>query len=295
MICTPAIEESNGADLDNLAVGLVDAAVTMMRTRSGRPLHPVGLGTWTFGDAPAASPDVEAEIAAIRYALRLGQNHIDTAEDYAHGGAEQVVGQAIQGLRREDLFVASKLWRDHVAKDTVRPAVEAMLQRLGTDYLDLLYIHYPWRHAPWREALPQIDELIDEGMICHLGVSNFDADQLQEAARLTKHWIAADQIPYSCSHRQAASAELVHVCQTSRTAVVAYRPLEQGDLVGNAVIVEIGRHHGATPAQVALAWLLAKDALPIPKALRRDHVEQNAAASGLRLLADDVALIDRSF
>lgn len=273
----------------------MDLTAAMIRTRSGLPLHPVGVGTWTFGDAPAGSPGTGAEVAAIRHAVRLGQNHIDTAEDYADGGAEKVVGQAIEGLRREDLFIASKLWRDHVARNTVRPTVEVMLQRLGTDYLDLLYIHHPWRHAPWQEALPQIDELIDAGLVRHLGVSNFDAGQVREASVLARHPIGAIQIRYSCSHREAATDELLRLCRANDMVVVAYRPLEQGNLVRSGTIVEIARRHEATPSQVALAWLLSKQALPIPKALRRDHVEQNAAAVDLRLSSDDVALIDRSF
>jgi diketogulonate reductase-like aldo/keto reductase len=238
---------------------------------------------------------MDPEAAAIRYALDLGQNHIDTAEDYADGGAERVVGTAIEGLHRANLFVASKLWKQHVASGTVRGAVEAMLRRLQTDYLDLLYIHHPWHAPPWQEAIPQIDDLIDEGVVRYLGVSNFDADRLREASALSRHAVMADQVLYNCRHRRDVTDALRRLCAENGTTIVAYRPLAQGELVGSGAIVAIARRSDATPAQVALAWLLARGALPIPKALGRDHIEQNAAVIDLRLSADDVALIDRSF
>ncbi len=275
--------------------GAVEHTATPMRTRSQGALHPVGTGTWTFGDAPIDSPGTDAEVAALRYAIRLGQNHIDTAESYAKGGAERVVGRAIADVPRDDLFVASKLWKDHVAESTVRAAVAAMLERLGTDYLDLLYIHHPWPNSPWREALPQIDDLIDEGVVRHLGVSNFDADQMREASMLARHPIAANQIEFSCSCRQEASDELAAFCRAHGTMIVAYRPLDQGKLIDHPMMVDLAKRHDATPAQIALAWVLAKDALPIPKALRTEHVAQNAAAIDVRLSADDIAILDRAF
>ncbi len=265
-----------------------------MRPKSGRPLHSIGVGTWTFGAAPGG-PQADREADAIRQAIVLGQNHIDTAEDYADGGAEQVVGRAIAGSRREDLFIASKLWKHHVAADTVRPAVEAMLRRLGTDYLDLLYIHHPWPEAPWRDAIPQIDRLIDEGTVCHFGVSNFNAEQLRDAAARSRHPIAANQIRYSCDWRLAASTAVVNWCRAHDVAIVAYRPLNEARLIGNPVLAAIGSRHHATPAQVALAWLVLKRAMPIPRALAADHVRENAAAAGVRLSPGDVAFIDRSF
>lgn len=265
-----------------------------MRPRSGRSLQAIGVGTWTFGGTPGG-PQAEREADAIRQAIALGQNHIDTAEDYADGGAEEVVGQAIAGLRREDLFIASKLWKNHVAVGTVGPAVEAMLRRLRTDYLDLLYIHHPWPKAPWRDALPQIDRLIDEGIVRHLGVSNFNVEQLREAAARSRHPIAANQVRYSCDWQLAASTALVNWCRAHDVAIVAYRPLNDARLIDNPVLAAIGSRQHATPAQVALAWLVTKRALPIPKALAADHVRQNAAAARVRLSMGDIALIERSF
>jgi diketogulonate reductase-like aldo/keto reductase len=170
-----------------------------------------------------------------------------------------------------------------------------MLRRLGTDYLDLLYIHHPWPDAPWREALPQIDGLIEEGVVRHLGVSNFAAAQLREASTLADHRIAANQIRFSCSQRKALDDELSHLCRVNGTSVVAYRPLDQGDLAANGIITDIAKRRQATPAQIALAWLVAKQTLPIPRASRLDHVTQNAAAIDIQLSTDDIVHIDRSF
>jgi diketogulonate reductase-like aldo/keto reductase len=252
------------------------------------------VGTWRYGAAPE-SAQRDREVGAIQRAIELGQNHIDTAEDYANGGAEQVVGRAIAGSRREHLFIASKLWKNHVAAGTVRPAVEAMLQRLRTEYLDLLYIHHPWPDAPWRDAVSQINALIDEGVVRHIGVSNFNAAQLCEAEMLSHHPISAEQIRYSCGYRPAATPDLVEWCRAHHVTIVAYRPLDDGRLVSNAVLADIGSQCDATPAQVALAWLATKGTLPIPKALTMHHVEQNAAAAAIRLSQNDVARIDRSF
>lgn len=262
-----------------------------MQTKSGQPLHPMGIGTWGFGEYPPFTPGAEAEEAAIRYAISLGQNHIDTAEMYAGGGAEQIIGRAIAQADREELFIASKLWKNHVANGMVRPAVEAILGRLGTDYLDLLYIHAPWFDAPWQEAIPQIDALIDEGLVRHFGVSNFDADHLRQALDMARHPIAVNQMHYSWAHQQEVTPELCELCNATGVTIVAYMPLEKGEVVNDALLRQLAQKYDAAPAQIALAWLLAQHALPIPKALQKAHIRQNAAATEVSLASEDVLRI----
>lgn len=266
----------------------MNIAVTGLHTKSGKPLHPIGIGTWGFGNYPLFSPGTNAEVAALQYALSLGQNHIDTAEMYAGGGAERVVGRAIESGDREDIFIASKLWKNHVADGTARPAVEAMLKRLGTDYLDLLYIHAPWFDAPWQAAVPQIDELVDEGVVRHFGVSNFNAERLQEALSLARHPIVADQMHYSLAHQQEVTPELRDVCTAHSIAFVAYMPLKQGEIAHDPLITQMAQKYDAAPAQIALAWLLAQDVLPIPKALQKIHSSQNATALTIGLTPEDI-------
>ncbi len=258
-------------------------------TKSGKPLHPIGIGTWAIGTHPIFSAETAAEVAALRQAIGLGQNHIDGAEMYADGGAEQVIGQAIHGETREDLFIASKIWKNHVANGMVRPAVEAMQKRLGTDYLDLLYIHAPWFDAPWQQAIPQIDQLIDEGIVRHFGVSNFNAERLSEALAITRHPIVANQMHYSWMHQTEVTSELRNMCNANDIAIVAYRPLERGDMLQQPILLDIAQRYGKTPAQIALAWALTQDCLLLAKAIRPEHVEQNIAATSIQLKPEDVA------
>jgi diketogulonate reductase-like aldo/keto reductase len=238
-----------------------------LRTVSGQRLHPIGIGTWGYGEYPTFSPGTEAEVAAVRHSLKLGQNHIDTAEMYANGGAE--------------------LWKNHVAKGLVRPAVEAMLKRLNTSYLDMLYIHAPWFDAPWQEAVPQINELIDEGTVRHFGVSNFNAARLQEVLSLTDHPIAVNQMHYNFAHRQELTLELKELHRLHNIVLVAYMPLGKGDLLGDTSLLSTAQKYRASPPQIALAWLLAQRALPIPKALRQVHIDQNLEAITISLSQED--------
>lgn len=262
--------------------------ITSLRTKSGQPLHPVGIGTWKLGEYPLFSPGTDAEVRSLQYALSLGQNHIDTAEMYANGGAERVVGQALEGRDRQDVFITSKLWKNHVAANTVRPAVETMLKRLGTDYLDMLYVHAPWFDAPWQEAIPQIDALIDEGIVRHLGVSNFNVQNLQTALSLARNPIAADQMHYSYAHRQEVPTTLRQLCVANGITLVAYRPIEAGELIDQPLLAELASKYSASATQIALAWLLSQGVLPIPKALSRAHIDENAAATAIDLSAADL-------
>lgn len=264
----------------------------MMQTKSGRPVHPIGIGTLGLGTYPLFSPGTRMEIEAIQYAISLGQNHIDTAEMYAKNGAEQLVGWAIEPTDRHDLFIASKLWKAHVAAGTVRAAVEGMLSRLNTSYLDVLYIHVPWPDVPWHEALPQIGELIDEGVVRYLGVSNFDADCLREALAKTSYPITTNQVQYSCTHQEAVPPELRQLHEANEISVVAYTPLDRGKALSHPAVRETADEHGGTPAQVMLAWLLAHQATPIPKATSKAHIRQNASAHTIALPAAAVARLD---
>lgn len=258
-------------------------AAKHLLTKSGLWLHPIGIGTWGLGEFSTFSPGAETEIKAIQYALSLGQNHIDTAEMYAKGGAEQIVGRAIKSSNREDIFIASKLWKNHVAEGTVRLAVEAMLERLDTNYIDMLYIHAPWFDEPWQEAISQIDDLINEGVVRYFGVSNFSLEKIQIATVLSKHGIAASQIHYSCLHQSEATPELKDYCTANNIQLIAYMPLEKGDVNDNTAIQSIAANHRVTAAQVALAWLLQKGAYPIPKATSRKHIDQNHMATNITL------------
>ena len=184
-----------------------------MQTKSGKSLHPIGIGTWLIAGSFESDPNAPyngakpvygnepQEIAAIRHSLLKGQNHIDCAELYGGFYTDEVVGRALAGELREDLYIADKLWKSSVAANKVRPAVEQMLTKLQTSYLDMLYIHAPWYDAPWEEAIPQINELIDKGIVRHFGVSNFNLEKMKQAIAISKHPITANQMNYNVLHK----------------------------------------------------------------------------------------------
>jgi len=168
-----------------------------------------------------------------------------------------------------------------------------MLEKLGTDYLDLLYIHYPFEDGPWQEAISQIDELIDEGIVRHLGVSNFTEDQMQEAAAIARHPIAANQMNYNVLYKVEVDQAFLDYCKQHSIELIAYQPVKRQEVLQNETIRSIAQAHGATPAQVALAWLLAKNTLPIPKATQKSHIDENVAAAELKLADEEISTLDR--
>jgi len=277
-----------------------------MKTRSNKAVHPIGVGTWGIssfnntanaeskyrGVEPAYGNE-ESEIEAIRYSISKGQNHLDCAEMYGGFYTDEVVGRAIAGLNREDLFIADKLWKTSVGTGRVRATVKQMLKKLGTEYLDMLYIHAPWEDVVWEEALPQIDELIDEGIVGGLAVSNFTVEQMKRALELSSHPILANQMHYNVLYKDEVNEEFVTFCQQNDIEIIAYRPIERQEVLHNETIQEIANMHNATPTQVALAWLLAKGTVPIPKAVQKPHIDENLGALDLELTDSNMETLSR--
>lgn len=276
-----------------------------MQTKSGKPVFPIGIGTWNIGGTfnpnnPTAKyigaepkyDNEEAEVAAIRYSIEKGQNHIDCAELYGAFHTDEVVGKAIAGLERSDLFIADKLWKTSVGQGLVRPTVEKMLQKLGTNYIDLLYIHVPWDGVNWQAAIPQIDELIDEGLVLGFGVSNFTVENMKEARSLAQHPIVANQMNYNVLYKDEVTKEFRVYCKQSNIQIVAYQPIKRQEVLENTTIQEIAKKHNATPAQVALAWLIAQGALPIPKAINLSHIDENVMAANIHLSENEMLTLN---
>lgn len=276
-----------------------------MKTKSGKSLFPIGIGTWNIGsvftpDTNAKYKGVEpnydneaAEIEAIRYSISKGQNHIDCAELYGGFHTDEVIGKAIAGIKREDLYIADKLWKTSVTKGTVRTTVEQMLRKLGTDYLDMLYIHAPWKGIDWQAAIPQIDELIDEGIVRDFGVSNFTIANMEEARKIAKHPIIANQMNYNALYRDEVNGEFQDYCRKNDIQVIAYQPVKRQEVLDNEVIKEIAKAHNATPAQIALAWLLEQNALPIPKAIDKSHIDENVRSVEIKLSEQELELLNK--
>lgn len=276
-----------------------------MDTKSGKPVFPIGIGTWNIGSTFNANPGAkykgaepnydneEAEIEAIRYSISKGQNHIDCAELYGAFHTDEVVGKAIAGLKREDLYIADKLWRTSVGKGLVRATVQEMLRKLGTSYLDMLYIHAPWDDVTWQEAIPQIDELIDEGIVRDFGVSNFTVTNMKQALQIAKHPIVANQMNYNVLYKDEVSKEFQDYCRENNIQIIAYQPVKRQEVLGDKNIQEIAKAHNATPAQVAIAWLLAQGALPIPKAINKAHIDENVEAISVKLSEEELELLSK--
>lgn len=276
-----------------------------MQTKSGKALYPIGIGTWNISSTinPAnlafkyrgVEPvygNEDAEIEAIRYSISKGQNHIDCAELYGGFYTDEVVGRAIVEAKREDLYIADKLWKSSVGNGLVRSTVEAMLKKLGTDYLDMLYIHAPFDDAPWQEAIPQIDELIDQGIVREFGVSNFTVADMEQALKLAKHAPVANQMNYNVLYKDEVNQSFYAFIKQHGIHLVAYQPVKRQEVLHNEVMQKIAEAHGATPAQVALAWLLAKGALPIPKAVNKLHIDENVAAVDVKLSEAELTTLD---
>ena len=257
----------------------------------GESVPALGMGTWMIGEDAATRAE---EIASLQHGIDLGMALIDTAEMYGEGASEKLVGEAIRG-RRERVFLVSKVYPHNAGRKAAQAACERSLRRLGIECLDLYLLH--WRGSePFAETIAAFETLKAQGKIRHWGVSNLDTEDLQE-------WVdtpggaavAVDQVLYNLT-RRGIEWDLLPWCQTRRIPVMAYSPIEQARLLRHSGLCELAGRLGMTPAQVALAWLLQRDAvIAIPKTSTRQHLEENFAALRFSLEADAVAELDRLF
>jgi len=259
---------------------------------SGETVPALGLGTWMMGQDSHAR---KHEVAALKLGLDLGMTLIDTAEMYGDGGAERVVAEAIAG-RRDEVFLVSKVLPQNATRRGTVFACEQSLKRLKTEQLDLYLLH--WRQSvPLRETLEAFETLKQAGKIRHWGVSNFDVDDMDELLALKGgDAVATNQVMYNLKRRGIEYVVLPHSVHR-RIPIMAYSPLDQaGSLLRSHELRAIAERHGATPAQIALAWTIRhKDVFAIPKAAREAHVKENHGALKVRLTADDLAELDRAF
>ncbi len=262
---------------------------------NGESVPAFGQGTWHMGEDGRRAADEEA---ALKLGIELGVSLIDTAEMYGSGAAEEIVGRATAGLR-DRLFIVSKVLPSNASQKGVVEACERSLKRLKTDRIDLYLLH--WRGSvPLAETLAGFARLKRDGKIRHHGVSNFNTEDIKEWVGLANGpgggaSVAANQILYNLA-RRGPEWELIPWCRERRVAIMAYTPLDQGRILGNRTLQEIAARHGASAAQVALAWLLRQDGMiVIPKATRPEHVRDNRGALDLRLDVDDLAALDRAF
>ena len=262
-----------------------------VRLPSGEEVAALGHGTWYMGEDRSARKE---EVAALQLGLDLGLTLIDTAEMYAEGGAEEVVGEALQG-RREQAFLVSKVYPHNASRRGAIAACERSLKRLQTDRIDLYLLH--WRgQYPLAETVEAFEALQRAGKIRHWGVSNLDLDDMRELwAAPGGTACAANQLLYNLG-RRGIEWDLRPWLQQRGVPVMAYSPIEQARLLRQRGLQEFAQRHGMTPAQAALAWLLGQEGvIAIPKSARVAHVRENAAARDVVLDATQRAELDRLF
>ncbi len=268
-----------------------------VRFTDGTPVPSLGLGTWRLGEDSGRRA---VEVRAMRAALAMGWRALDTAEMYGEGGAEEVLGLALaeawrEGLAREDVFVVSKVYPHHASPRGMLEACERSLRRLQLDQMDLYLLHWRGR-VPLAETVEGFETLQRRGWIRRWGVSNFDIGDLLELDAVPGgQACAANQVYYSLGSR-GIEFDLLPLQQRRGLPLMAYSPIDQGELSAHPALRAVADRHGATPAQVALAWTLSRPGvMPIPMSAREEHLRENLAAAALRLSTEDHATLDAVF
>lgn len=267
---------------------------------NGFKLNPIGIGTWMMGggwDAEKKSAFADTthdteDITAIKYSISKGQNHIDGAEMYAAGHADELIGEAIKGLDRNSLFIASKIHRLHAWRKDLVPATKEILRKMQLDYLDMLYIHAPFPEIPMEEYILGLNECIELGLTKAMAVSNFNIEQLKQTMAISKFPIVANQLRYNILYKTDANKEMLDFCKENKIMIVAYRPVERKLLAENAtepIVLEISKKYNKTPAQIALNWLMQQDnVVAIPKAVSKEHIDENLGALDFEISQEDI-------
>jgi diketogulonate reductase-like aldo/keto reductase len=270
--------------------------------KSGQKIPALGLGTWGIGGSMTryAGGDEES-LRALRLGMELGMLFIDTAEMYAGGHSEEIVAKAVKS-QRDKVFIATKVSPEHLHYGEVIKSCESSLKRLETNYIDLYQVHWPNPSIPLAETMKAMEHLLAEGMIRHIGVSNFSVQQTREAEEaLSMHSLASNQVEYSLLDR-SIEPDLLPYSEKEHITIIAYTPIAKGKISQGGrgerwrVLDKIASKYEKTRIQVALNWLIAKQpVVAIPKAASLDHVKENAGAIGWQMSKEDHESLDRAF
>lgn len=264
--------------------------------KTGISIPVLGQGTYRMGQY---ADEFRSEVEALQYGIELGMTLIDTAETYADGGAEEVVGAAIKDVR-DKVFVVTKVWPHHAAHDEVLKAADRSVKRLGGP-IDLYLLHWPSREHPVSGTMRAMEELVAQGLVRYIGVSNFTPDLMQESIdALQSNLLACNQVEYHLNSRNIEN-DVIPYSEEHGITVMAYSPFGQGEFPTRAsargrLLADIGNRYGKSPYQVALNWLLNKPYIcAIPKAVKREFIKANAEAVNFVLTDEDRAAIDKAF
>jgi diketogulonate reductase-like aldo/keto reductase len=274
------------------------STIPIKKLKNGFELPVYGLGLWQMGGRweSDTSKDDE-EIKAIRAAIDAGVTHIDTAESYGDGHAEELLAEAIKGYDRSKLIIASKVAGEHQTYEGVLAACEHSLKRIGTDYIDLYMLHrFPEPGIDIADTMRAMDELVRRGKVKYIGVCNMTQRRFEEAQRLTDNPIVCNQLHYNVQYREVEERGLLQHAQTHDVMLVAWRPLQKGLLPDSALLHELATKYGKTPAQVAINWLVSQqNVVTIAKTSTINHLHENLGAIDWVMEPDDVERIRTEF
>jgi diketogulonate reductase-like aldo/keto reductase len=259
----------------------------------GAQLPVIGLGTWTMGGHSRPDPTQdERALRALAAAFAIGYTHIDTAEMYANGHTEELVGQALRQVDRRRIFLTTKVRPPNLGYRRTLESIDGSLRRLGVEQIDLFLIH--WRdQTPLAETFRALNQAVRAGKVRYLGVSNFGLADLRQAQALSETPIVTNQIPYSVTTRSYVQNGVIPYCQEHGIVATAYSPVEEGRLPVQRALTDVAAEHGATPYQIALAWLVRQPwVITIPMSHSPEHLRQNWEAAEIALTPDQMARLD---
>lgn len=259
-------------------------------------LPKIGFGTWKIGGGSSADTRQDrTSLAALHAAIDVGYTHFDTAEMYANGHAEELLGQALHesGVQREAVFITTKVLPSHLHYDDVLKSCEHSLRRLKMDYVDLYLIHWPSSNMKLEDTFRALNKLRRDGKTKHLGVSNFSLKQLKQSQELSETPIITNQVPYSLGDRSYVRNGVLEYCQQNDILFTAYSPVDEGHLHSNATLSRIASAHGATIFQIALAWIISKPrVITIPMSANPVHIRENFEAANIELTPDEIERLE---
>ena len=259
-------------------------------------LPKIGFGTWNIGGGSYANPTLDpASLTALRSALEIGYTHFDTAEYYAGGHAEELVGRVVRETNtpREKVFITTKISPEHLAYDDVFRSCENSLRRLKMDYIDLYLIHWPGTGVKYEETFRALNKLVRDGKIKHLGVSNFKLKLLKQVQELSETPIVTDQVPYRLPDKAYVENGVLEYCQQNDILVTAYSPVKFRSMRVNKTLGEIAKAHSVTPFQVALAWLVIQPrVITIPMSYNPQHIKENFDAADIELTIEELKILN---
>ena len=262
-------------------------------------LPKIGFGTWKIGGESSADPATDsASMTALHSALEIGYTHFDTAEYYAGGHAEELVGRSVRetNTKRENLFITTKVSPEHLDYDDVLNSCENSLRRLNMDYIDLYLIHWPRVGMKLEETFRALNKLVRDGKVKNLGVSNFNLKLLKRAQAFSETPIITNQVPYSLPDHSYVEKGVLEYCQQNDVLVTAYSPLKFRSMRVNKTLGDIAKAYSATPFQVALAWLVMQPrVITIPMSFNPTHIKENFDAADIPLTAEQISLLDNAW